>query len=346
MPNPKFIKDDYFKIDVEAHLSGDKKYISYYPGMQLWWRGVDGTRRAFGAGAKRKVSEIREEEEKGQPEEERLIEYMDRFGVDQACVLPESMMETTGYATRWSTNGYVAAACEKFPDRFILQANVGPILKRGMKHVLWELEYLVRERNCKLVKFYPPEDTYINDKELWPFYQKVSDLKIPLTVHTGFSWCPPGRAKYCVPILLDDVATDFPEMTIIAFHAGWPYCHDLNMVALTHPNVYISLSLVMAWWFNAPWRLAEIIGEAIQFAGEDRIVWGSDFFGAGGLIRLAVQALREFEMPVELQQRYGFAPVTEEVKRMIFGENLARVLGIEPKRSITDADKKKVTSDQ
>jgi len=37
---------------------------------------------------------------------------------------------------------------------------------------------------------------------------------------------------------------------------------------------------------------------------------GSDFFGAGGLIRLAVRAMNEFEMPEELQQRYGFAPVT------------------------------------
>jgi hypothetical protein len=90
----------------------------------------------------------------------------------------------------------------------------------------------------------------------------------------------------------------------------------------------------MPWWFNAPRRLAEIIGEAIQFAGEDRIVWGSDFVGAGGLIRLSVQALREFEMPEDLQHGYGYAPVTEEVKRNIFGENLARLLMIESIRRV------------
>ena len=334
MSKPIFDKDDYFKIDVEAHLSGDKTYINYFPGVQQWWKGVDGTRRAFGAGAKRKVSEVREKELEKAPEEDKLIDYMDKFGVDLACVLPESMMDTTGYTTKWSTNGYIAAACEKYPDRFIFQCNVGPLLKRGMKHVLWELEYLVKERNCKLAKFYPPEDTYINNRKIWPFYEKVSELGIPVTIHTGFSWVPPGRAKYCTPILLDEVATDFPEMTIIAFHAGWPYCHDLNMIALTHPNVYISLSVLMPWWFNAPRRLAEIIGEAIQFAGEDRVVWGSDYFGAGGLIRLAVQAMREFEMPEELQQGYGYAPVTDVVKRKIFGENLARVLKLDTKRRV------------
>jgi hypothetical protein len=242
------------------------------------------------------------------------------------------MMDTTGYSTKWSTNGYLLAACERHPDRFIVQPNVGPFIKRGMENALWELDYLAKEKNCKLFKFYPPEDTYINDERLWPFYQRCNELGVTVSIHTGFSWCPPGKSKYCLPIQLDDVANDFYDLKIIAFHAGWPYCHDLNMVALTHPKVYISLSLIMAWWFNAPYRLAHIIGEAIQFAGEDHIVWGTDFFGAGGLIRNGIVALREFKMPEELQKQYGYSPVTDEVKRMIFGENLAKLLNVDTKK--------------
>lgn len=334
MAYKEFEKDDYFKIDVETHLSGDKTHINYFPGVQKWWKGVNGTRRCFGAAQKRAVSDVREKEIESVPEEDKLITYMDRYGVDICCVLPEVMMDTTGYATRWSTNGYIAAACEKYPDRFIFQANVGPLIKRGMKHVLWETEYLVKERNCKLMKFFPPEDTYINNKEIWPFYEKLQELGIPVTIHSGFAWTPPQKSKYCLPILIEEVANDFPDLDIIAFHAGWPYCHDMNMVAMTHPNVYISLSVLIPWWFNAPWRLAEIIGEAIQFAGEDKIIWGSDFFGAGGLIRLAVDGMRKFKMPEELQQRYGYAEVTEEVKRKIFGENLARLLNIGTERRV------------
>ncbi|MFH0809655.1 MAG: amidohydrolase family protein, partial [Pseudomonadota bacterium] len=241
----------------------------------------------------------------------------------------ESMMDTTGYATSWSTNGYIASVCEKHPDRFILQANVGPIIQRGLDNAIWELEYLVKERNCKLIKFYPPEDIYINDERLWPFYKKVEELGVVLTIHTGYVWVPPGKAKYCLPIQVDEVASKFWDMKIVAFHAGWPYCHDLNLTAATHPNVYISLSLILAWWFNAPYRLAHIIGEAVQFAGEDHIVWGTDFFGAGGLIRNGIVALREFQMPGELQKQYGYTPVTDEVRKMIFGDNLARLLNID-----------------
>jgi uncharacterized protein len=341
MARAEFVKDNYFKIDVECHLSGDiKKYIDYFPGYKMWWQGTSMTAAAFGAAPKKPSAEAPaahaapKAEGPEIPEREKLIGYMDRFGVDMACLLPESMMDTTGFATRWSTNGELAAACEKYPDRLILQANVGPFIHRGMKNVLWEVDYLVKERNCKLFKFYPPEDTYINDERIWPFYKRCEELGVPVTIHTGFSWCPPGKSKYCLPILLDDVVNDFPDLKVIAFHAGYPYCHDLNMVALTHPNVYISFSLILSWAQNAPWRLAEIVGEAIQYAGAERCVWGTDFYGAGGLFRLGVDAWRNFEMPVELQQRYGFAPVTEEVKRGVFGENLARLLNIKTHRRV------------
>ena len=113
MAKQEFIKDDYFKIDCECHLSGDKEYINYFPGVQQWWRGVDNVRGAFGARGKRPISQVREGEKV--PEEDRLIGYMDRYGVDMTCLLPEAMMDTTGYATRWSTNGYIAAVTRRRP---------------------------------------------------------------------------------------------------------------------------------------------------------------------------------------------------------------------------------------
>ena len=54
-------------------------------------------------------------------------------------------------------------------------------------------------------------------------------------------------------------------------------------------------------------------------------ICGSDLH----MFREATIGLRSFEMPEDLQQGYGYAPVTEEVKRMIFGENLGKLLGID-----------------
>jgi predicted TIM-barrel fold metal-dependent hydrolase len=338
---PEFEKDDYFKIDVECHISAEvnKKYFNYFPEYKKWVWGTAETARAFNATPHHVTNDWKEApttkaEKSDLPEEDRLVQYMDRYGIDMACILPESMMDTTGFTTKWSTNGHLLLAAEKYPDRLIVQPNVGPFVRREMKDVLWELDYLVQERGCKIFKFYPPEDTYINDERIWPFYKRCEELDVAVSIHTGWSWCPPGKAKYCQPVLLDDVVNEFYDLKIIAFHAGYPETKELNMVALTHPKVYISLSLLMPWYKAAPRRLAEIIGEAIQFAGPDRIVWGTDFYGPGGLFREATIGLRTFEMPEELQKGYGFAPVTEEVKRKIFGENLARILGIDTARRV------------
>jgi predicted TIM-barrel fold metal-dependent hydrolase len=159
----------------------------------------------------------------------------------------------------------MAKVVEANPDRFMYEPNISPIKYKGIKNTIWELEYWVKEKGAKIFKFYPPEDTYINDERIWPFYKRAEELGVVVSIHTGWSWCPPGKAKYCLPVLLDDVVSDFYDLKVIAFHAGWPQCHDLNMVALSHPNVYISLSLIMPWYRAAPRRLAEIIGEAIQF---------------------------------------------------------------------------------
>jgi len=182
---PEFVKDDYFKIDVECHLSGEanKKYFNYFPEYRKWVYGTAETARAFNAVPHHVTKDWKEPpvtkaEKSDMPEEDKLIVYLDRYGVDMACILPESMMETTGYSTKWSTNGQLLLAAEKHPDRFIVQPNLGPFIKRGMKDILWELDYLAQERNCKIFKFYPPEDTYINDERIWPFYKRWGTLAL------------------------------------------------------------------------------------------------------------------------------------------------------------------------
>ena len=334
MQNVKFTKDDYFKIDVECHLYPSIDHLAYFPGMRASNKGIDGVYRALGISREEVLKLTRKGGWGGGSNPEWLIALMDKYGIDMACVMREDVRQATGFSSPFSTNGYVMEACEKYPDRFIFMANVCPIIVRGVKNAIWELEYLVKEKNCKLVKYIGTGDTHMDDPQLWPFYEKVTELQIPVCFHTGGSWLPPGRGKNCLPIQIDAVSNDFPEMTIIAYHAGWPHNHELNLIAAGHVNVHISLSLLVPWCATAPRRAAKIIGEAIQFAGVDRVIWGTDYFGPGAelLLRLSVEGFREFQIPEDLQQGYGFWPLSKEDKRKIFGENLAKLLGIKPKR--------------
>ncbi|MBL7208473.1 MAG: amidohydrolase [Dehalococcoidia bacterium] len=330
-----FEKDDYFKIDPEPHLIGDMEPLNHFPGVQMWWAAIASIGRPLMLGTPPEVIEGMEpyEMEKN-ADPANLLAAMDKYGVDIACLLPESMMDTTGYTSRWVSNGEMAKVVESNPDRFMYQPNISPVKFKGVKNTIWELEYWVKEKGARIFKFYPPEDTYINDPDLWTFYEKAEELGIVLDIHTGFCWVPPGKSKYALPILLDDVARDFPQLKIVAFHMGYPYCDDLNMVSMAHPNVYPCLSLLVPWALSAPGKFAHIIGEALRWVGPDKIIWGTDYAGFGAQVRAAVQGFREFQIPEDMRERYGYPEITDEDRRKIFGENLARLMGIEPKRRI------------
>jgi predicted TIM-barrel fold metal-dependent hydrolase len=296
----------------------------------MWWKSIDNIMRPLMQGAPENyMNDIEPWELQKNTDPENILRAMDKYGVDIACLLPESMMDTTGYSSRWSTNGDTWKVVQTHPDRFIIEPNLSPIKQRGVKNAIWELEYWV-EKGAKIFKYYSPEDTYINDPDLWPFYKRAEELDIVLDLHTGFSWCPPGKSKYCLPVQIDDVARDFPEVKLVAFHMGYPYCDDLNMVAMGHSNVYLCLSLLVPWAITAPYKFAKILGEALRFVGSDRIIWGTDSAGYGAQIGAAVMGLRDFQMPEELQWQYGYLPLTDEDKRKIFGGNLSGLLGIDP----------------
>ena len=190
------------------------------------------------------------------------------------------------------------------------------------------MEYWV-SMGAKIFKYYSPEDTNINDPELWPFYKRAEELGVVLCLHSGFCWVPPGKSSYCYPTQIDDVARSFPNLKIIAFHMGYPFTDAMNMVAMSHPNVYLCLSLPVPWAATAPYKIAHILGEAIRFVGPDRIIWGTDSAGYGAQIGAAALGLTDFQMPEELQSKYGYLPLSDEDKRKIFGGNLGKLLGID-----------------
>lgn len=329
----EFEKDDYFKIDPEAHLVGDSHPLEYFPGVKLWWHSISAIKRPMMLGLPKSFMEgIEPHEMQKDADPAALLAAMDKYGVDIACLLPESMMDTTGYAGRFCSNGEMAKVVESNPDRFMYQPNVSPIKYKGVKNTIWELEYWVKEKGAKIFKFYPPEDTYINDPDLWPFYEKAEELDIVLDIHTGFGWCAPGKFKHGLPMYLDDVARDFPNLKIVAFHMGYPYCDDLNMIAMAHKNVYVCLSLVITWALSSPRKFAKMLGEALRWVGPDKIIWGSDDPGLHIQTACAVKGLRDFQMPKDLQEQYGYPEITNEDRRKIFGENLGKLLGIDTSR--------------
>ena len=132
-------EDGFFKIDPECHIIGDMSTVEHFPGVQMWWRAIDGIMRPVMQGAPAEyMSMIEPWEMQKSTDPENIIRAMDKYGVDVACLLPESMMDTTGYSSRWCTNGDAWKAVQTHPDRFIINPNISPIKKRGVQNAIWD----------------------------------------------------------------------------------------------------------------------------------------------------------------------------------------------------------------
>ena len=75
------------------------------------------------------------------------------------------------------------------------------------------------------------------------------------------------------------------------------------------------------------WRLGLIVVLAGCGAGEPRFALAPLWMEAAD--DGAVQGFREFQFSPELMEDYGYPEITDEVRRKIFGENLAGLLGID-----------------
>jgi predicted TIM-barrel fold metal-dependent hydrolase len=307
----------YF-IDCETHIWDPMDDISYYPNFKKYQDSARYLMRMFGMQPQKRLATAEE-----------LIKSMDEGNVARACVLPEIMLGLSyGHRVR-STNGYVAKEVAKYPERLIGVANVGPVSTRG-KDAVWELKYLVKEKGFKACKVYSPDDCPINDPRNWPLYEAIQELGIVLFIHTGLAYVRPGRSAYCHPMLLEDVCADFPEIPIVAYHMGYPYHRELIILAGMFNNIYLSTSLVpqLARVDLSPTLFAEIIGETVRYAGADKLIWGTDWSGRYVSHQESAELVKNFQIPEELQQRYGYPQLTEADKKAWAGGNLARILKI------------------
>lgn len=321
------MREGYFVAACECHLMPPRPDLAYFPWAQKWRESVQRF-LPFMINPEATPDDLPKSWNA-----EDLIEDMDKAGMDVGFGLRESMMDVALGSSCKSTNGWVAEQVEKFPDRLYLEANVGPILWRGVKNAIWEMKYLVNERNAKLVKIYQPEDIGpLNDPAMWPFYEAAQELGIPLTIHLGQAWVPPGKGKYCLPIQMDDVLIDFPELKVIAYHIGWPYVDELIGLAMKHINLYIGISVLLGWFTNSPYRGYHMLGDIVQTCGAHKIIFVAEWPPVD--LTRVIDWLIKYDMPDELCEKWGYRKLTKEEKKGILGETLANLTGVEIRKRV------------
>lgn len=176
------------------------------------------------------------------------------------------------------SNDYAAALVKKYPQAFAgAFAAIDPW--KGKRAIL-ELERASNQLGMIGVKFHQAmQSFYPNDRRIYPIYEKCAELKLAVLFHTGIHAFGSGmsggggfRLDCTRPIpYIDDVAADFPDLTIICAHPGWPWHEELISMLLHKGNVFGDLS---GW---APRYFPESTVREMKGRLQDKLMFGSDY---------------------------------------------------------------------
>jgi len=167
---------------------------------------------------------------------ERFDRYMEEEGVDVAVLFCEYSPKATGIQPIED----LFPILEHNPERFLPMANLNP-------HYHYPpVAELKRQLSFGAVglKLHPVHGGFApNDRMLYPVYAFCEAEGVPVVFHCGTSVFPGSTNRYADPALMEDVARDFPGLTIVLAHGGRGWWYDAAaFLTLMRENVWIEIS--------------------------------------------------------------------------------------------------------
>jgi predicted TIM-barrel fold metal-dependent hydrolase len=210
------------------------------------------------------------------------------------------------------TNEEIAELAHQHGDVAIPFASVNP--HRGAEGVRLARR-LIEDHGVKGFKFHPSQqEFYPNDRIAYPLYEVIAEARLPALFHTGQTGVGAGtpggggvRLKYSQPMLVDDVAADFPDMPIILAHPSFPWQEEALSIATHKPQVYIDLS---GW---SPKYFPPILVQYANTLLKDKILFGSDY---------------PVLTPEKWIEEFDKLPIKPEVRPLILKQNAVKLLGL------------------
>src|SRR6185369_7173725 len=206
-----------------------------------------------------------------------FLRFLDGEGVDRAVLVNYVSPDIIGFTD--GVNEWVGAYCRGHEDRLV---PVGGVHPRLSKDPAGDLERAVERHGIRVLKLHPPHQLFRMNAYrdggaypgLAPLYETAARLGVPILVHTGTSIFPMARNKYGDPMDLDDVAVDFPNLTLVMAHGGRPlWMNEAMFLLRRHPNVFMDISGI------PPKALLEYFPRLAEVA--KKTMFGTDWPGPG-----------------------------------------------------------------
>ncbi|NVB36948.1 amidohydrolase [Pseudenhygromyxa sp. WMMC2535] len=167
------------------------------------------------------------------------------------------------------SNDQVAALTRAHPDRLI---GVGSVDLRHPMAAIREVRRCVEELGFVAIRALPWLWELPPDHRLfYPLYTACVELDVPFCTQVGHTG-PLRGSDYGRPIpYLDNVALDFPELTIIGGHVGYPWTDEIIAMATKYERVFIDTS---AYKLS---RLPPSLVDYMRRHGRRKVLFGSNW---------------------------------------------------------------------
>ena len=243
-------------------------------------------------------------------QEDEVIQDFTDAGVEAVLVALD--LETT-VATPACSNEYVAGMWKRHPDR-IIQA-WGAVDPFKGEVAIREAKQAINDFGMLGFHFHPIMGHFaVDDRQFYPLWETIAALNAPVMIDvgtTGMGAGMPGgmgaKIRHAHPLALDELAADFPSLTIIAAHPGWPWVDEMTAVALHKGNVFWEMS---GW---APKHFPAQLKIDIRARLQDKIMFGSDY------------PSMPYERIFREWDELGYKP---EIMEKVFHGNAERILGL------------------
>jgi len=232
---------------------------------------------------------------------EEYLKVLDRVGVVRSVPFGAS-------------NDEVAELLRAYPGRFIGLARISGLHPMGGVR---ELERRVREQGFHALGVSALVDAIpASDRRYYPLYAKAVELNVPVRIYSSMSYATDRPYDLGHPRHLDQVAIDFPELTIIGGLGGWPWVNEMVAIVRRHPKLYMDTSAHRAKYLGQPgagWEMLLQLGNTLI---QDKVLVGL----SAGLVGQSYETLIG---------EYLALPLKDSVRDKWFYHNAARVFGID-----------------
>jgi hypothetical protein len=211
------------------------------------------------------------------------------------------------------SNDEAAELLRAYPDRFIGLARISGLT--GMRGVR-ELEQRVREQKFSALGVSALVDGIpAGDRRYYPLYAKAVELDIPVRIYSSMNYATDRPYDLGHPRHLDQVAIDFPELTLIGGLGGWPWVNEMVALVRRHPKLHLDTSAHRAKYLGqrgSGWEMLLQFGNTLI---QDKVLVGL----SAGLVGQPHETLIA---------EYMALPLKDTVKEKWLYGNAARVFGV------------------